>query len=116
MAAALALTLGLASSPARADSPAHAATATGAATAAATATASGVVNLNVASEQELTRLPGIGPGKAKAIAEYRHAHPFHRADELTKVKGIGRKTFGRLRPYLTTVGPTTLTQDVKLHR
>jgi len=68
----------------------------------------GVVNLNDATEDELSRLPGIGPGKARAIAEHRHAHPFRRIDELTKVKGIGRKTFGRLRPYITTVGPTTL--------
>ena len=76
----------------------------------------GVVNLNDASEDELTRLPGIGPGKARAIAEHRHTHPFRRVDEMTKVKGIGRKTFGRLRPYITTVGPTTLDHDVKRHR
>jgi competence protein ComEA len=76
----------------------------------------GVVNLNDATEDELSRLPGIGPGKARAIAEHRHAHPFRRIDELTKVKGIGRKTFGRLRPYITTVGPTTLEHDVKLRR
>ena len=76
----------------------------------------GVVNLNDASEDELTRLPGIGPGKARAIAEHRHVHPFRRIDELTKVKGIGRKTFGHLRPYLTTVGPSTLDHDVKLRR
>lgn len=76
----------------------------------------GVVNLNDASEDELMRLPGIGPGKARAISEHRHAHPFRRIDELTKVKGIGRKTFGRLRPYITTVGPTTLEHDVKLKR
>jgi competence protein ComEA len=76
----------------------------------------GVVNLNDATEEELARLPGIGPGKARAIAEHRHAHPFRRTDDLTKVKGIGRKTFGRLRPYITTVGPTTLSHDVKLHR
>jgi competence protein ComEA len=76
----------------------------------------GVVNLNDASEEQLALLPGIGPGKARAISEHRHAHPFRRIDELTKVKGIGRKTFGRLRPYITTVGPTTLGHDVKLHR
>jgi competence protein ComEA len=76
----------------------------------------GVVNLNDASENQLALLPGIGPGKARAISEHRHAHPFHRVDELTKVKGIGRKTFGRLRPYITTVGPTTLDREVKLHR
>ena len=76
----------------------------------------GVVNLNDATADELSRLPGSGPGKARAIAEHRHAHPFRRIDELTKVKGIGRKTFGRLRPYITPVGPTTLEHDVKLRR
>ena len=76
----------------------------------------GVVNLNDASEDQLTLLPGIGPAKARAIAEQRRTHPFRRIDELTKVKGIGRKTFGRLRPYITTVGPTTLTNDVKVRR
>jgi competence protein ComEA len=76
----------------------------------------GVVNLNDATIDQLALLPGIGPGKARAISEHRHVHLFHRIDELTKVKGIGRKTFGRLRPYLTTVGPTTLDHDVKLRR
>ena len=83
---------------------------------AAPKSADGVVNLNDASEEELERLPGIGPAKARAIAEHRHTHPFKRVDELTKVKGIGRKTFGRLRPYITTVGRTTLEHDVKLQR
>ncbi len=84
--------------------------------AAAPKSTEGVVNLNDATEEQLAFLPGIGPGKAKAIADHRHAHPFRHVDELTKVKGIGRKTFGRLRPYITTVGPTTLRHDVKLHR
>jgi competence protein ComEA len=72
------------------------------------AAAEGVVNLNEATADELERLPGIGPAKARAIVEHRHGHPFHRVDELTKVKGIGRKTFSKLRPYLTLVGATTL--------
>ena len=87
-----------------------------AAAAAAAKSSDGVVNLNDASEDQLALLPGIGPGKARAIAEHRHTHPFRHVDELTKVKGIGRKTFGRLRPYITTVGPTTLDHDVKLRR
>ncbi len=76
----------------------------------------GVVTLNGATEEQLSLLPGIGPAKARAIVEHRHAHPFRRADELVKVKGIGRKTFGRLRPYITIAGPTTLTTEVKRHR
>ena len=72
------------------------------------ASAAGVVNLAQASADELERLPGIGPAKAKAIVEHRHTHPFHKVDDLTKVKGIGKKTFAKLRPYLTMTGPTTL--------
>lgn len=76
----------------------------------------GVVNVNDASEEQLAFLPGIGPAKARAIVEHRHAHPFRKADELTKVKGIGRKTFAHLRPYITVGGQTTLKNEVKLHR
>jgi competence protein ComEA len=73
----------------------------------------GVVNLNDATEEQLTLLPGVGPAKARGIVAYRHGRPFRRAEELIKVKGIGRKTFGRLRPYVTTVGPTALTRAMK---
>jgi competence protein ComEA len=73
-----------------------------------TPTASGVVNVVSASAEELERLPGIGPSKAKAIVEHRKNHPFHKVEEITKVRGIGRKMFVRLRPYLTLNGPTTL--------
>ena len=71
----------------------------------------GVVNLNEASPDELERLPGIGPAKAKLIFDHRKGHPFRRVDDLTKVKGIGRKTFAKLRPYLTLQGATTLASE-----
>jgi competence protein ComEA len=76
-----------------------------------TPSASGVVNLNEANSDELERLPGVGPTKARAIVEHRRAHPFHRVEDLTKVKGIGKKTFAKLRPYLTIFGPTTLREE-----
>ncbi len=73
------------------------------------ATPSGVVNLNTASSEELERLPGIGPSRAKAILELRERiKRFARVDDVMRVKGIGRATFRRLRPYLTVEGPTTL--------
>lgn len=75
------------------------------------AASAGVVNLNQAKPDELELLPGIGPAKAKKIVEYRTQHPFRKTEELTKVKGIGRKTFGKLRPYLTLQGPTTLRSE-----
>jgi competence protein ComEA len=71
----------------------------------------GVVNLNEANPDELERLPGIGPAKARAIVEYRRSHPFKKMDELTKVKGIGKKTLAKLRPYITLVGATTLKSE-----
>jgi competence protein ComEA len=70
----------------------------------------GVVNLNEATAEELEALPGVGPAKARAIVEHRHAHPFRKAEDLTKVKGFGRKTFGKLRPYITLSGRTTLSE------
>lgn len=68
----------------------------------------GQVNLNTASAEELQRLPGVGPSRAVAIVEYRERHPFRRVEELMRIRGIGRKTFRRLRPLLTLDGPTTL--------
>ena len=112
-----AMLLALSFATARAESMSHdAPSAASAKSSEAAKSSEGVVNLNNATEDQLVLLPGIGPSKAKAIAEHRHTHPFHRVDELTKVKGIGRKTFGRLRPYLTIVGPTTLDHDVKSRR
>jgi competence protein ComEA len=72
------------------------------------APSAGVVNITSASAEELERLPGIGEKKASAIVEHRRTHPLRRLEDLTKVKGIGRKTVARLRPYLTLTGPTTL--------
>ena len=77
----------------------------------AKAAQSGVVNLNTASGDELERLPGIGPSRARAILELRaKLKRFARIEDLLRVKGIGRATFRRLRPRVTLAGPTTLTQ------
>lgn len=69
----------------------------------------GVVNLNTASADELIRLPGVGPARARAILELRaRLGHFSRLEELLRVKGIGRATFRKLRPMLALDGPTTL--------
>ncbi len=60
------------------------------------------VNINSASEEELTQLPGVGPAKAALIVEYRETNgPFTSADQLMNIKGIGPKTFERMRPMVT---------------
>lgn len=55
-------------------------------------------NTAPADSQEL--LPGIGRVLADRIVEYRQHHRFEKAIDITEVKGIGPKTFERLRPYL----------------
>ena len=52
-----------------------------------------IININRATEGELTLLHGIGSSKAQAIILYREMFGrFTTVDELTKVKGIGAKT------------------------
>jgi competence protein ComEA len=68
------------------------------------ATPSKIVNINTAGSAELESLPGIGPSKAAAIIDYRTKHPFAKVDDITKVKGIGKKTFLKLKPYLAVSG------------
>ena len=57
---------------------------------------------NTAGEEELDRLPGIGPAAARAIVESRSAEgPFGDVEALTRVRGIGPATIERLAPHLT---------------
>jgi competence protein ComEA len=70
--------------------------------------ATGTVNINTATEMELSNLPGVGASKAANVVTYRQHHGnFTKVDDLMKVKGFGRKNFARIRPLLATDGPTT---------
>ncbi|HUT24490.1 MAG TPA: helix-hairpin-helix domain-containing protein [Sumerlaeia bacterium] len=60
------------------------------------------VNINAATLEELQTLYDIGPKTAAKIIEYRRRHgPFRRPSDLTKVPGIGPKTFEANRHRIT---------------
>ena len=61
------------------------------------AVAQTLLNINTATIDQLTALPGIGKSKAAAIIDYRETQgPFSSIDELVKVKGIGTKMLAKL--------------------
>ena len=52
------------------------------------------ININEASVTELTKLKKIGQKYAERIVAYREKNgPFEKPEDITKVKGIGQKTF-----------------------
>jgi len=59
------------------------------------------VDINNADVKELSSLQGIGKSKAEAIVVYRETHCFRTVDELSKVKGIGKKTVNKNLDNLT---------------
>ena len=60
------------------------------------------ISINSATARELDRLPGVGPTTANAILQTRAARggAFSNLEDLLQVKGIGPKTFQKLRPYV----------------
>ena len=59
------------------------------------------VNLNTATVEELTKLPGIGEAKAQNIIRYRESFPFESIEQLKEVSGIGDALFEKVKDYLT---------------
>jgi competence protein ComEA len=59
-----------------------------------------LVELNEATGEELTRVPGIGPSLANRILALRRVRRFSKVDELLQVRGIGKSKLEQLRPYV----------------
>ena len=79
--------------------------------------AEGVVNINMADAAGLSLLPGVGPSTAGRIVEFRTENgKFESPADLMLVRGIGERSFERMRPYVTIEGETTLTEKVRVPR
>jgi len=60
------------------------------------------ININTASLSDLDKLDGIGPTYAQRIIDYRSANNgFKSIEEIKNVKGIGDKTFEKLKNQIT---------------
>jgi competence protein ComEA len=61
-----------------------------------------LLDINIATLEELIALPGIGPSTAQKIIDYRTANgPFSTVDDLDKVSGIGPSTLDQIRALVT---------------
>ena len=68
----------------------------------AKATATDPINLNAATAVQLQTLPGVGASAAQRILDYRQKNgSFKKIEELMNVKGIGEKSFLKLKPLIT---------------
>lgn len=64
--------------------------------------AGGLVNINTASESELSTIDGIGAGKAAAIVKYRQENGnFQSIQDIMKVSGIKEGTYEKIKDKIT---------------
>ena len=68
---------------------------------ASSSAAGAIVNLNTATASQIATLPGVGEKAAQRIIEYRVKNGgFKKIEELMNVKGIGEKSFLKLKPLI----------------
>ena len=59
------------------------------------------IDINHADEEELQKLPGIGPVLAERIIEYREGYgEFADIEEIMEVSGIGETIFAKIRDFI----------------
>ena len=61
-----------------------------------------VVNLNSATAAQIATLPGIGAKTADLVVQYRVKNgPFKKIEEIMNVRGVGEKSFLKIKDRLT---------------
>lgn len=56
------------------------------------------ININLANENELILIKGVGPATAKRIIEYRKVkNKFKKIEDIQEIKGIGKGTFEKIK-------------------
>ena len=61
----------------------------------------GRIDINTATMEQLQLLPGVGEVTAQRIIDYRTEHNgFTAIEELMEIKGIGEKTFEKMKQYV----------------
>ena len=57
-----------------------------------------VININIANLEQLMKISGVGKTKAEAIISYREKNgDFKKKEDITKVRGIGKATFDKIK-------------------
>lgn len=63
---------------------------------------SGLININLATKEELTTLPGIGNATAEKIVDYRQKNgSFKSIEDIMNVSGIKDKLFSKIKDHIT---------------
>ena len=71
----------------------------------AIALADGLLNINLATAEQLDQLPGINTKLSRQIVEYRRIHgTFQSPDELLNIPGVNQDTLVEITPYITIGG------------
>ncbi|AEP87438.1 helix-hairpin-helix domain-containing protein [Bacillus spizizenii] len=61
-----------------------------------------LVNINTATLEQLQGISGVGPSKAEAIIAYREENGrYQTIEDITKVSGIGEKSFEKIKSSIT---------------
>lgn len=67
-----------------------------------TSQTNGKININTATQEELTSLSGIGEAKAKSIIKYREENGnFKSIEDIMKVSGISENLFAKIKENIT---------------